>query len=327
MAISLKSKNIPDEVGRILEKVKEALDPQGRYLVAVSGGIDSTVLLHAVKCVSEGMGLYLEVVHVDHRLRENSKNDAEAVKRFCESLELKCHVVTLAPTETTNIEAWGRENRYKVFKQILRERDLSYTLTAHNANDCVETMLMRLIANKELRGISYKDDRLRVIRPLLYIFRREIEEYVSFYGLRFVEDRTNEDTRFLRNRVRHRLLPFLQENFEGDVVRILHEQAQNFVENYLVLDTCVDEEIKRIAKERNVEPKMENMQAIIEGCRKELRWRVCERLLEERIGFKVGKRHAERVLGMVERKEGGKVIELPGGTKIVKRKSIVTLME
>ncbi len=104
-------------------------------------------MLHALTRVQRLKSLHLEVAHVDHGLRAESADDARFVQARCAELGVLFHVDRLGPKpETENMEAWARRERYGFFRRVMRERDLHHLLTAHNAHDVAETLLMRLIS-------------------------------------------------------------------------------------------------------------------------------------------------------------------------------------
>jgi tRNA(Ile)-lysidine synthase len=272
-----------------------------RVLVAVSGGRDSAVLLHSLLGVQRLLKLHIEVCHVDHGLRPCSKDDALFVSSWCSQLGVPCHVCRLGPRpEQSNLEAWARRERYAAFAQVQKEKQLQLLLTAHTANDMAETLLMRLIARKELTSIEESDSRRNVLRPLLEIDRAQIDEYVTTHGVPHVEDPTNTDTIFVRNRVRHELLPLLAERFDPSIVWILSEQARSFAQDSDALRAAANVVVEVVGELREGDTEW------LDRCRRELqavspaiRWRVVQRLCVPRLGFVVGESKATAMLGVI----------------------------
>ena len=211
----------------LISALKNLVPRGARILVAVSGGRDSMALLHGICAIRTMFELLVEVSHVDHRLRDGSAEDALFVKTFAARLLLECHLDVLAsPPPGHNIEAWARGERYRIFAKHLSERSLDWCLTAHNANDVAETLLMRLIANKGFGSIEEIDEKRRCLRPLLAITRTQINSYVQANSIAFVEDPTNSDMDFTRNKIRLQLIPFLEREFDASVVWSLAERAR-----------------------------------------------------------------------------------------------------
>jgi tRNA(Ile)-lysidine synthase len=276
------------------------------------------VLLHALLGVQRLLKLHIEVCHVDHGLRPSSQDDALFVLKWCSQLGVPCHVRRLGPRpEQSNLEAWARRERYAAFAQVQQELQLQLLLTAHTANDMAETLLMRLIARKELTSIEESDSRRNVLRPLLEIGRDQIDEYVALHGVPYVEDPTNVDTTFVRNRVRHELLPLLAERFDPSIVWILSEQARSFAQDSDALRAAANAVVESVGELR------EGDGAWLDRCRRELeaippaiRWRVVQRLCVPRLGFVVGESKATALLGVICGE--ATVLDLGGGVSLTR---------
>lgn len=189
---------------------REALfDKEDRLLLACSGGIDSTTLAHLLYREDYDFAL----AHCNFQLRgEESDADAKFVADLAKSLKVTLHTTSFATKsevksgESTQMTA--RRLRYKYFKKILDEYKYEQLLTAHQLEDSFETMLLNLVRGtglKGLTGIPVRND--RTVRPLLGSSRREIAEYAHHYGIAWREDRSNSTDDYLRNRIRHELLP------------------------------------------------------------------------------------------------------------------------
>lgn len=305
----------------------ERLIPQAsRLLVAVSGGIDSVVLLRALQLCQRKLKLYLEVAHVDHNLRPDSAADADFVKGLALEAKIDCHCIRATPPkEGTNIEAWGRELRYGYFAKIKAERKLDWTLTAHQANDCAETLLMRILSNKETRSILEKDSERALIRPFLRIPRDTVLSFAQEHKLTWREDVTNSDSAYLRNRVRNTLLPVLQENFDPNIVSVLALRAETLSADSHALWQLAKSEIGLLGAInwadrtwfRALKDKLLSLEPAIA-------WRLAALALAPQLGFELGQSHAERVVEFVI--GGSEGIELPTGLQL-RRQAGAVLVE
>lgn len=200
------------------------LTPGERTLVAVSGGPDSVALLH----VLEDLGYALEVAHFDHQTRNGqSAEDAQFVADLAAGLSLPFHLGT-GPIEAEardsglSFEAYARKARYAFLTRTAIEAGCAAIATGHHADDQAETMLMRLMRGTGPRGLGgirpvREVDGVRIVRPLLRCTREEILGYVEARGLAYCTDRTNTDTRYVRNRIRHALLPALMKDYNPGV--------------------------------------------------------------------------------------------------------------
>lgn len=226
------------------------LRPDQPVLVGVSGGRDSVVLLHAM--VSAGLEK-LVVCHLDHALRPDSEADAWFVAELAGQYGLpfeadRVNVKELAEERGLSLEAAAREARYQFFTQVARVHWIPRVILAHHADDQVETLLLNLFRGSGRAGLAAMQAvsvreihgaRMEMHRPLLGVWREEIVGYAAAHRLKFREDESNTDRRFLRNRVRHDLLPVLEETFGRDVKRTLWRTADvlSAEEEYLAAET------------------------------------------------------------------------------------------
>lgn len=299
----------------ILHEVSRALPARGRLLLAVSGGIDSVTLLHAVNSVREALKLQIEVAHVDHRFRPESGSESAFVEALAAEYGLIFHVTALAPLPGgVNLERWAREERYAYFSRLLIERDLDFVLTAHTANDVAETLLMRLVSNKELRTIHRSDQQRRCLRPFLSVPRTHIENYAKEHSLKYVVDPSNEDLSRLRSRVRHELIPILQERFDPKIVETIANRAVALAEDDRYLNSLVTPALKSLSPNPfGSKPWMIAVREQLESMNSSLQWRLIEAIFLPRLGFKLGRRQAAKVIDVICGRSQG--FELPGGVR------------
>ena len=184
-------------------------------LAAVSGGLDSMVMLFCLKNLVKELDIDLKVVHVNHGIRgAESDADEELVSRQCKSLKLPFYSRRLTGFEIDSSEEKLRNARYAEFAGRLEQFPGSKIATAHHLDDQLETFLMRLAkgsGTKGLLGIPVKRDRF--IRPMLFAGRAELADYAAENNIPFNEDSTNQDYRRLRNHIRHEIVPKLIEVF------------------------------------------------------------------------------------------------------------------
>ncbi len=192
------------------------LAKDGVVVVGVSGGVDSMTLLHLMRFRDAPPPVRVHAAHVDHRMREGSGEDARWVGEICAGWGIPFHLREAGRAVET--EAAGRELRYRFFEEVGRELgDGAVTMTAHTADDQAETVLFRAARGSGPRGLGgIREARSpSVVRPLLGFRRAEIEAYAAARGIPFREDPTNRDPRWTRNRLRHHVLPALEEAVPG----------------------------------------------------------------------------------------------------------------
>src|SRR5213080_4945877 len=188
--------------------------PDTRHLIGVSGGRDSVTLLHHLVHVGYKK---LIICHLNHELRGRSSN---ADARFVEKLAAKYDVdLEIGSADVRSIETAAREARYKFFAEIAKQRRCHTIFLAHHADDLVETFLINLFRGAGLTGLAamrevsmrrIEDVNLTIVRPLLGVWRDEIDRYVRQHRLKFREDASNKNLAPLRNRFRRRVIPYLE---------------------------------------------------------------------------------------------------------------------
>lgn len=186
-------------------------------LLAVSGGVDSMALLDAFSKLPAEERPNFAVLHVQHHLRKEAEEDCELIQDFCSTRKIPFYVQhwekQLHPD--SNIEATARDFRYQFFAKKMKDLLATVLLTAHHADDQIETILMRLTRGSTLSGIAgIKKERAfgsgKLIRPLLNIQKEELYEYCQKYQVPYTEDATNEKNEFTRNRFRNEIIPLIK---------------------------------------------------------------------------------------------------------------------
>ena len=217
---------------RLLKFVREQnlIAPGDTVICAVSGGADSVAMLFALYLLREKLGITLEAAHFNHNLRgEESLRDETFVRELCARYDIPLHVASgeIHPGKK-GLEAAARDARYAFLESLPGK-----IATAHTADDNAETILMHLVRGTGLKGLGgIAPQRGKLIRPMLGITRREVEDFLAEWHLPHVEDSTNETDAFLRNRLRHHVMPLLTaenpriaENLSQMALRLREDEA------------------------------------------------------------------------------------------------------
>ncbi|MEZ4210279.1 MAG: tRNA lysidine(34) synthetase TilS [Patescibacteria group bacterium] len=197
----------------ILNLVKDKLSDFGAInlpiVVAVSGGVDSMVLLDAIRRVMFEKNI--TVVHVNHNLRKNSAKDAKLVEQYCENFGLDFKLVELSipkpKSKKVTLEEKARELRYKALRQEAQKAGAVYIVLAHHANDQVETALFNMVRGSSLRGMGgMKEWAGDLLRPLLGVWKTDLEKYAKTYKIKYAVDETNKNIDITRNFIRNKVI-------------------------------------------------------------------------------------------------------------------------
>ena len=217
-------------------------------LVAVSGGADSVALLHVLLTLAAELSLRLHVLHVDHGLRPDSARDAAFVRQLAARLGVPAEVARVTVPAGGSVEAAARAERYAALDARARAVGARRIAVGHTADDQAETVLMRMLAGAGVRGLAgIPPVRGRIIRPLIDTRRTELVAALEAAGLPWIEDPSNRDPKFLRNRIRHELLPLLSGSYRPDVVGTLDRIARLCRDTVGAIERVALRELDRLA--------------------------------------------------------------------------------
>jgi len=208
-------------------KKEDLIRPGQRLLAAVSGGVDSMCLAHILLALQEELHIQLAVAHFDHQLRPESAEEGRFVAAFAKANNIPFYsggadILALGG----NIEDTARRERYAFLRTTAAAIGAHSIVLAHHGDDQAETVLLHLLRGCGTAGLSGMSPAENdIIRPLLFARRRDIEEYAAAFGVEYREDSSNKDVRYLRNRIRHQLLPLL-ETYNPRIVKALNSTAE-----------------------------------------------------------------------------------------------------
>ena len=321
-----------------LERAARALALGERsILVATSGGIDSTVLAHALRALAERLHLRLALGHVNHGLRGA---EADADQAFVEALGEKLGVPVLArrvapqrlrtggPSRARpTLQEAARRVRYAALDEMAREAGADHVATAHNLDDQAETVLLRLLRGtgpSGLGGIPERSPDGRIVRPLLGVPRREIERFAAARRLSWREDASNRDPAYARARLRRDWLAGLGQAFNPRWLRAVGDLAEAQRRESEWIEQRVSEEARlRLTREGETWwLACEGIEALPAAVARRLARRV---LHAAGAGRDCSRRHLERVLTFAAQGRTGATLELPGGLVLVRTRGCVRL--
>lgn len=206
---------------KVLDNLKKYLKADKSIIAAISGGPDSMLLLNFLIQTDAKV----VVSHLDHNLRKESGKDASFIKKFCDQHALICEIKSLdikdlAKKSQKGLEESGRIQRYKFFSHLAKKHHADYILTAHHADDNLETILLNFTRGAGLKGLAGMSEldivpysnlkNTLLLRPLLEFSKKEILEYLKYKKIKYLKDQSNKDTTISRNFLRHRVIPLLK---------------------------------------------------------------------------------------------------------------------
>ena len=293
---------------RKLLRQYDMLEQGDHVICAVSGGADSVALLFGMYLLREKLGITLSAVHFNHHLRgEESDRDEQFVREFCHRYDIPLEVGSAQVVAgKKGLEAAAREARYAFFATLSGK-----IATAHTADDNAETVLMHLVRGTGLRGLGgINPINGNIIRPMLTTTRREVLAFLEEYCLTFVEDSSNAGDDFLRNRLRHRVMPLLKEENP--------QLAENL--SQMAMELRDDADALECAGELPAVMELKAMSA-------SLRSRAISRFLKENGVVEPERSHIHGVEALIFSEKPSARADLPGGVTVAREYDRLVILE
>ncbi len=313
---------------KVLQTIKkfDMLSSNDRVLIGISGGPDSVTLLTVLLSFKKRYNLSFFIAHFDHMLRgKESDKDANFVKKLAQELGLpckfkSCNLAEIAQKEHLTLEESAREHRYKFYLETAKKFKANKVALGHNADDQVETVLMRFLRGSGLEGlIGIPPVRGKIIRPLIECRREEIEEYCQEHKIGYRIDSSNKEVVYFRNKIRLELLPLLSrdynKNIKDTVLRLRNIVSE--VSVYLNQETeLLFKEVTRREKTKRVIIDLKKLTSLHLA----LQRRIIRKSIEVVKGnlYSITLRHNNEILKLSEYQLGEKEIYLPDGLRVKK---------
>jgi tRNA(Ile)-lysidine synthase len=292
-----------------------------RVGAAVSGGPDSVLLLHFMKGLASELGFRLAAVHFNHHLRgAESDADEQFVRKLAGDLEIEfligqAEVAKAARERRRNLEATARDLRYRFFFSLVSQGRLDKVATAHTANDQAETVLLRLLRGTGSRGLAgiYPILEGKVMRPFLDLTRPQVMLEIANRKLQYRLDTSNLDAGLRRNRIRQQVLPWLEKEFNPEIIALLKQLADRSRDDEAFLEQQAHEHAHpwraRVGCEEKIAVRpLEEFPAAIAR-------RVLRQMLQAARGSLLGVTHThiDALLHFATEAQSGRTLTLPGG--------------
>lgn len=302
-------------------------DDEHVVVVAVSGGPDSVALLHLMLPLRSEMGLSLAAAYINHGLRPAEAEQEESlVRSMCERLGVSFDTASVdvrahARQEKMSLEHAARELRYKTLRQIAIHRNASLIAVAHTADDQAEEILLRLLRGSGRKGLSGMWNRSSgIIRPLLSVGKDTLLRYLNEKHIPYCLDSSNDDMRFARNRVRHKLIPFLEENFDRGIRSSLRKTADSLADDEKLLEELTAKALGEVLVTPAFEKEREGGRIVLDRARfaalpVALRRRTIEQLLWQ-LHCPASYSHIMRIVEAAETCTTGSEIHLSRGLRV-----------
>ncbi|MFA5287488.1 MAG: tRNA lysidine(34) synthetase TilS [Candidatus Omnitrophota bacterium] len=313
-------------MSKIREKAKNSIKKHNlinrndKIVIGVSGGADSVYLLYLLKSLQKELNLTLYIAHLDHLLRKESGREAQFVKELGQKLKIpvmlgKINIKGLS--RNTSLEEAARNARLAFLLKVAIRVKAKRIALAHNFDDQAETVLMRILRGTGLSGLSgispiRKMGKIDIIRPLLGIQRKDIENFLKVRKISFCIDKSNTDEIYFRNKIRHKLLPILEKEYNKNIREVLFNLAQNAGSDYDYLRASAARFLKNNKRKLNLSRLIKLHPAIM---RLKLRGAIsCLQGDTRRITFK----HIQELEDLIFNRPQGSIVDLPKGIQVKK---------
>ncbi|WP_420125818.1 tRNA lysidine(34) synthetase TilS [Longimicrobium sp.] len=302
-----------------IDRFRGSLDALGvrgtdaHVLVAVSGGCDSTSLLHLLRFAADDAGLRVAAAHFDHGMRAGSEGDAAWVRGVCGAWGVPLIVERAETAPRTEEEA--RDARYAFLRRAQAETSATHLATAHHADDQAETVLFRVLRGTGLSGLAGIPPAGEggLVRPLLPFWRAEIVRYARAAGLAWREDATNARVDPARNRIRLRLLPQIERHLAPGARRSLARLAELARDDAAAWDAVLAPSLDTVLREED------GALVLVRERLADYDWRVAARVLRvalRRVGATPDRAGTRMALEFISHAPSGRTFTLPGGVRI-----------
>ena len=298
-------------MNEVIHDIKNEIANNETLVVATSGGPDSMCLLSLLLKQKNNKNLNLICAHVNHNLREESKAEAEMVKNFCTGNNITYEYYEIKEY-SGNTEDYARKQRYKFFEKLIKKYKANYLLTAHHGDDLMETILMRIARGSNLdgfKGFNKVDERknYKLYRPLIYVTKEEILNYVNKHNIPYVIDRTNSEDTYTRNRFRKYVLPPLKK--ENKEIHKNFIKLSNTLEAY---DNYVSEEAQKRIKKIYIKGKLntEKFNKNKNIIKQKIIYNILEKEYKENISL-IKENHVNAIIELLENKKPNLKLDLP----------------
>lgn len=312
----------------ILEKVRDTIkkynliEKNDKVVIGVSGGPDSVTLLYLLNSLKKEFKLSLHIAHLDHMLRKESYKDAEFVKKMAERLKIPMTTAQINVKELAkkgSLEEIARNARLGFLFKVAKDVKASKIALGHNLDDQTETVLMRIIRGTGLHGLAgifpkrnIKD--FQIIRPLIELRRKEIEAYLKRKKIKPCIDTSNLEDIYFRNKLRNRLLPLLEKEYNKNIREVLSNMAESARQDYDYLNRVANRLMRQAGTRINLE-KFSKLHPAIQR----LTLRIAIMRIKgdtRRITFQ----HIREIEDLIFKRPLNSIVDLPKGVSVVKKK-------
>lgn len=288
-------------------------------VVGVSGGPDSMALLYILNEFKNKMDLNIICAHVNHNKRKESEQEKIDLENYCKKNNITFEYIKVTNWGDDNFHNEARSVRYNFFEELVYNYGAKYLMTAHQGDDLIETILMRIVRGSTLKGYSGfsrivdKGD-YKIIRPLITVTKDEILKFDEKNGIQYAIDESNNEDHYTRNRYRHTVLPFLKQE-EPNIHKKFLKFSETLLKNSNYIDSVASKEFNKVFQNGNLDiDKFKSLDPIIQT---KIIYNILEKIYGDDLLI-VGNAHVDLIFGLISSNKSNSVVHLPNNVIVVK---------
>lgn len=288
-------------------------------VVGVSGGPDSMALLYILNEFKNKMDLNIICAHVNHNKRKESEQEKIDLENYCKKNNITFEYIKVTNWGDDNFHNEARSVRYNFFEELVYNYGAKYLMTAHQGDDLIETILMRIVRGSTLKGYSGfsrivdKGD-YKIIRPLITITKDEILKFDEKNGIQYAIDESNNEDHYTRNRYRHTVLPFLKQE-EPNIHKKFLKFSETLLKNSNYIDSVANKEFNKVFQNGNLDiDKFKSLDPVIQT---KIIYNILEKIYGDDLLI-VGNAHVDLIFGLISSNKSNSVVHLPNNVIVVK---------
>lgn len=288
-------------------------------VVGVSGGPDSMALLYILNEFKNKMDLNIICAHVNHNKRKESEQEKIDLENYCKKNNITFEYIKVTNWGDDNFHNEARSVRYNFFEELVYNYGAKYLMTAHQGDDLIETILMRIVRGSTLKGYSGfsrivdKGD-YKIIRPLITVTKDEILKFDEKNGIQYAIDESNNEDHYTRNRYRHTVLPFLKQE-EPNIHKKFLKFSETLLKNSNYIDSVASKEFNKVFQNGNLDiDKFKSLDRVIQT---KIIYNILEKIYGDDLLI-VGNAHVDLIFGLISSNKSNSVVHLPNNVIVVK---------
>lgn len=288
-------------------------------VVGVSGGPDSMALLYILNEFKNKMDLNIICAHVNHNKRKESEQEKIDLENYCKKNNITFEYIKVTNWGDDNFHNEARSVRYNFFEELVYNYGAKYLMTAHQGDDLIETILMRIVRGSTLKGYSgfsriVDKGGYKIIRPLITVTKDEILKFDEKNGIQYAIDESNNEDHYTRNRYRHTVLPFLKQE-EPNIHKKFLKFSETLLKNSNYIDSVANKEFNKVFQNGNLDiDKFKSLDPVIQT---KIIYNILEKIYGDDLLI-VGNAHVDLIFGLISSNKSNSVVHLPNNVIVVK---------